>query len=95
MNAVQHHAAAAGFLHALHTSPEVFKEWSDAKKDDHAAIGKLVQKTLGLAQTPGKSDLEAMAKYIDAHLKTEASAFHAAHPAAPHHVGVAFLMQQS
>jgi hypothetical protein len=95
MNDIQQRATAAGFLHALHTSPEVYKEWSDAKQDDHAAVGKLVQKTVGLADAPGKSDLEAMAKYIDGHLKTEVGAFHAAHPAAPHHVGAVFLMQQS
>ncbi|HEX8807054.1 MAG TPA: hypothetical protein VF741_08890 [Candidatus Aquilonibacter sp.] len=95
MNDVQHRAAAAGFLHALHTSPEVYKEWSDTKKDDHAAVGKLVQKTVGLADAPSKSDLEAMAKHVDGHLKSEVNAFRAAHPTGPHHVGIIFLMQQS
>ncbi|MGA7571403.1 MAG: hypothetical protein WBG27_04175 [Candidatus Aquilonibacter sp.] len=95
MNDVQQRAAAAGFIHALHTSPELFNEWMGTKKDDDVAIGKLVQKTLGLAQAPDKQDLHAMATYIDAHLKDEVTKFHAAHPTAPHHVGIAFLMQQS
>jgi hypothetical protein len=95
MTDVQQRAAAAGFLHVLHTSPELFNEWMDTKKDDGAAIGKLVQKTLGLAQAPGTQDLHAMATYIDAHLKDDVSEFHAAHPNAPRHVGEIFLMQQS
>ncbi len=95
MNDVQQRATAAGFIHALHTSPDLFKEWMDTKKDDDAAIGKLVQKTLGLAQAPDKQDLHAMAAYIDAHLKDDVAEFHAAHPSAPRHVGMVFLTQQS
>lgn len=94
MNDVQQRATAAGFIHALHTSPELFKEWMGTKDDD-AAIGRLVQKTLGLAQAPDKQDLHAMAAYVDAHLKDDVAEFHAAHPSAPHHVGMLFLTQQS
>lgn len=95
MTEIQQRATAAGFLHALHTSPDLFKEWMGIKKDDYAAIGKLIQKSVGLAETPSTSDIHAMASYIDAHLKSEAGAFAAAHPEAPHHVGSIALMQQS
>jgi hypothetical protein len=94
MTEIQQRATAAGFLHALHTSPELFKEWMSEKKDDYAALGKLIQKTVGLAETPSAADIKAMASYIDAHLKTESDAFHKAHPEAPHHVGDIALMQQ-
>jgi hypothetical protein len=43
MTDVQRRATAAGFLHVLHTSPEVFNEWNPIKKDDYAALGKLIQ----------------------------------------------------
>ena len=95
MTDVQQHAAAAGFLHVLHTSPDVYNEWSPIKKDDYAALGKLIQKTVGLHETPSTEDIHAMASYVDAHLKDEAASFHAAHPDAPHHVGSFAMMQQS
>jgi len=95
MTEVQRHAAAAGFLHVLRTSPEVFHEWNAAKKDDYAALGKLIQKSVGLAETPSSADIQAMAKYVDANLKTEADAFAKAYPNAEHHVGGLALMQQS
>jgi hypothetical protein len=95
MTNVQHHATAAGFLHVLHTSPEVFKEWNAVKKDDYAALGKLIQKTVGLAETPSTADIHAMATYIDGSLKEEAGKFHQAHADVPHHVGSIAMMQQS
>lgn len=94
MTEVQRRATAAGFLHVLHTSPEVFNEWNPIKKDDYVALGKLIQKTVGLQETPSAEDIHGMASYIDAHLKDEAAKFHQAHAAAPHHVGTLAMMQQ-
>lgn len=95
MTDIQQRATAAGFLHVLHTSPEVFNEWNAIKKDDYAALGKLIQKTVGLHETPSTQDIHAMASYIDAHLKDEATKFHEAHADVPHHVGTVAMMQQS
>jgi hypothetical protein len=95
MTEVQQRATAAGFLHVLHTSPEVFNEWNPIKKDDYAALGKLIQKTVGLHETPSAQDIHAMASYIDAHLKDEAAKFHQAHADVAHHVGSVAMMQQS
>jgi hypothetical protein len=95
MTEVQRRATAAGFLHALHSSPEVFKEWHPIKKDDYSALGKLIQKTVGLSEAPSKDDIHAMATYIDGHMKDEADKFAASHADAAHHVGVIALMQQS
>lgn len=79
----------------LHTSHAVFNEWNAAKKDDYATLGKLIQKSVGLAETPSTADIHAMASYVDKSLKTEADAFAKAHPEAEHHVGEIALMQQS
>jgi hypothetical protein len=95
MTEIQRHATAAGFLHALHTSPATFKEWLALKKDDYASIGKLIQKTVGLSETPNTQDIHAMASHIDTDLKSETEAFTKAHPDAPRHVGEIALMQQS
>jgi len=95
MTEVQRHAAAAGFMHVLQKSPEVYAEWKAAKKDDYATIGKLVQKSVGLAETPSSADIQEMAKYVDAHLKEEADNFAKAHPDVQHHVGGFAMMQQS
>jgi hypothetical protein len=94
MTDVQRRATAAGFLHVLLSSPEVYNEWKPIKKDDYAALGKLIQKTVGLHETPSAEDIHAMASYVDVHLKTEAASFHQAHPDAPHHVGAFAMMQQ-
>lgn len=94
MTDVQRRATAAGFLHVLHASPEVYNEWSPIKKDDYAALGKLIQKSVGLRETPSPEDIHAMATYVDAHLKDEAATFHQAHVDAPHHVGTFAMMQQ-
>lgn len=95
MTDVQRQATAAGFLHVLHRSPEVFNEWDKVKKDDYTALGHLVRKTVGLSETPSKDDINAMAKHIDAHLKDETAKFHQAHAGVEHHVGTIAMMQQS
>jgi hypothetical protein len=95
MTEIQQRATAAGFLHALHTSPELFKEWSNVKKDDYAELGRLIQKTVGLSAAPTSADIHAMAAYIDGHLQKESSAFHEAHPEVSHNVGTIAMMQQS
>ena len=94
MTELQRRATAAGFLHALHTSTELYDEWSKTPKDDFAEIGKLIKKTMGSAETPTKADIEAMAAYVDAHLKDEVAEFHKKHPGGPHHVGIVALTQQ-
>lgn len=95
MNDTQRRATAAGFLHALQTSPDVYQEWSGIAKDDYAAIGALVQKTMGLSQAPSQADIVAMAQYIDAHLQDQVQKIKDEHDDAPHHVGFIGLMQQS
>lgn len=95
MTDTQRRAIAAGFLHALQTSPDVYQEWSGIAKDNYAAIGALVQKTLGLSQTPTTEDLHAMAQYVDAHLNDTVAAIKAEHDDAPHHVGFMTMMQQN
>lgn len=95
MNDVQQRATAAGFLHALQTSPALFAEWNAIPKDDYAAIGSLVQRSMGLAQAPSKDDLYAMATYVDAHLNDQLNALRASNPSTPSHVGGFVLMQQS
>jgi hypothetical protein len=95
MTDVQRQATAAGFLHVLQQSPEVFNEWDKVKKDDYAALGHLVRKTVGLSETPNKDDIQAMAKHIAARLKDETAKFHQAHAGVEHHVGTIAMMQQS
>lgn len=94
MTSVQHRAIAAGFLHALQTTPALFQQWNALAKDDDAAIGALVQETCGLAAQPSKSDIESMAGYIDAHLKDQVAQLSSVADA-PSHVGFIFLMQQT
>lgn len=95
MTDTQRRAVAAGFLHALQTSPDVYQEWSGIAKDNYAAIGALVQKTIGLSQAPSRDDIVAMAQYIDSHLQEHVTAIQAQHDDAPHHVGFMVLMQQN
>jgi len=95
MTDVQRRATAAGFLHALQTTPELYTEWNAISKTDYAAIGALIQKTMGLAQAPSVEDLHAMAQYIDAHLGAQVSAIQAANADAPSHVGFITGMQQN
>ncbi len=94
MTDTQRRATAAGFLHALQTSPDVYQEWSGIAKDDYAAIGALVQKTVGLSQAPSQADIIAMAQYVDSQLQENVGKIKAAHDDAPQHVGFIALMQQ-
>jgi hypothetical protein len=95
MTDVQQRAIAAGFLHALQTTPALFQEWNAIPKDDASAIGALIQKTMGLTQAPSSSDLHAMAAHIDASLGDQVNALRASNPDAPSHVGEVFLTQQN
>ena len=92
MTESQRHAVAAGFLHILHAHPEVYERWIAIPQGDVAATGKLIHKELGLAQEPSSEDLEAMARYIDGHLKTQVEQIQAAHVNAPRHVGFIYGM---
>ena len=94
MTEVQIRAVAAGFLHALHTTPDLYAEWTKTPKSDYEQVGKLIKKTVGLAEQPTKVDLEALARYIDTYLKSEADAFHQAHQDAPHQVGESVFAKQ-
>ncbi len=87
MTSVQQQAVAAGFLHALKTSPSLFDEWMKTAKDDTAAIGALVARTLGLAQVPTAEDLHAMAHHVNDALSEQVHAVQASNPTAPNHVG--------
>ena len=84
-------AIAAGFMHALR-DPEVFAKW-DAAKNDLNALAKLVQSTLGLAQTPSASDMDDMRAYAEAHLQDEHAVHQEKETRTPHMVGYAFTMQ--
>jgi hypothetical protein len=91
----QRKAVAAGFLHALSVDQDVAKEWMATKKDDHAAVGALIQKTMGLATAPSTDDINAMAQYVDSHLKDHTEKIAQAHPGAAHAVGFIAIMQQN
>ena len=95
MNETQRRAVAVGFLHALQTTPDVYNEWIAIPKDDDAAIGALIQKTMSLSAAPDADDIHAMAKYIDSHLQQHVDAIKADHDDAPHHVGFVFMTQQN
>ena len=94
MNDAQRKAAAAGFLQALSQSKETFATWMKTPKDDHEAIGGLVQRTLGLEEKPSKDDLHAMAEHVDSHLQGQVAEVQANDANAPKHVGFILLMQQ-
>lgn len=95
MTDTQQRAVAAGFMHVLQTHADVYAQWEKIPKDDYAAIGKLIQDTMGLAQTPSQADIHAMASYVDAHLKEDVATVQAANANAPRHVGFIAMMQQS
>ena len=95
MTDVQQRSIAAGFLHALQTTPALYQEWNAIPKDDAVAIGALIQKTMGLAQAPSVDDLNAMAAYVDKNLGDQVKALQASNPDMPSHVGSMFLMQQN
>jgi hypothetical protein len=94
MTDVQQKAVAAGFLHALQVTPALYQEWQGIAKDNYAAIGALIQKTMGLATAPSADDLHAMAAYIDAHLQAQVAQMQEADPNAPRHVGYLVLTTQ-
>ena len=95
MTESQHKGVVAGFLHVLKTSPDVFNDWMKTPKDDHQAVGALVQRTLGLAAAPSRSDMEAMAKHADEALKPQITELKEKHEGVPTHVGMFFASQQS
>lgn len=95
MTGAQQRATAAGFLHALQTTPELFEQWNALSKDDDAGVGALIQRTFGMSQPPARADIEAMAVYIDGHLAQQVKAVAASNAEAPGHVGFIFLTQQS
>lgn len=88
---IQHKAIAAGFIHALH-DPAVFAKW-EAAKDNPAALTKLIQETLGLAQAPSASDMDEMKAYAEQHLQDDHASLTEAQPNAPRTVGYMFTMQ--
>ena len=94
MNDTQRKAAAAGFMHALANSREALTEWANTAKDDPAAVGALIQKTVGLANPPSVDDLRAMSTHIKQNLQPQVQEVQAADPAG-HHVGNFILAQQS
>jgi hypothetical protein len=91
MATIQHAAVAAGFMHALH-DPETFAKWQAAYPDP-AAVKKLIQDTLGLAQPPSDEDMEEMRKYAEANLQEEHARQAAVQTKAPRAVGYAYTMQ--
>lgn len=95
MTESQRHGIAAGFLHLLQTHPDVYDRWIKIPKDDAAKIGALIREEMHLSQMPDKADLNAMAAYIDAHLKDQVEKIQAANSNAPRHVGFVAATQQS
>jgi hypothetical protein len=91
---LQRKAAAAGFLHALTQSQQTFSDWMKTPKDDHEAIGGLVQRTLGLSQKPTKDDLTAMAQHVSTNLQAQVQQVQAQDANVPKHVGLVLFMQQ-
>ncbi|NNM99811.1 MAG: hypothetical protein HKL91_08445 [Candidatus Eremiobacteraeota bacterium] len=93
MTTLQQQAVAAGFLHVLGASPNLYSELEKISKHDTAAVGAFIAKTLGLAQPPNASDLAAMAAYADDALHDQAEKIKESGLAAPTTVGMMFFMQ--
>lgn len=91
MATTQQGAVAAGFIHALR-DPAVLAKWNEAKENQEQLCG-LIRDTLGLAETPSKSDLDAMKEHAEATLQNEHAALKAVQPKAPHTVGYGFSVQ--
>lgn len=91
MATVQHAAIAAGFLHAL-SDPGTFAKWQ-AAQNDPAALTKLIQDTLGLAQPPSPEDMEEMRKYTQEHLQDEHERLTQEQVNAPRVCGFSFTTQ--
>jgi hypothetical protein len=85
---VQQAAIAAGFLHALRDAG-VLAEWQNAKGDS-SKLCALIQKTLGLAQTPSAADLAAMRDYAEKNLQSEHAELLEQQPNGPHIVGFSY-----
>ena len=93
MTPSQCRATAAGFLHLLKTTPDVYNEWLATPKDDSTAICALIGRTLGLAEAPTELDLETMAKYTDAALTSDIRELLESDDRTPRHVGIIYLVQ--
>ncbi|MHB8151538.1 MAG: hypothetical protein ACYDGW_03300 [Vulcanimicrobiaceae bacterium] len=91
MNDVQRKACAAGFIHALQQSPDLFRTWLKTPKNDAHAIGALVQQALGLAATPSHEDLTAMASHATGNLRPQLTALQTLDPAVPAENGIIML----
>ena len=95
MTTVQQQAVAAGFLHALGASPDLYNDLEKIPKHDADAIGAFIAKTLGLAQAPSVSDLTAMAAYANASLQEQAQKIAPLAASESTSVGMMFFMQPS
>ena len=93
MNDVARREVAADFLRALQTTPTLVDARMKIAKDDTAAIGALVARTLDLEQVPTAEDLHAMAHHVDGHLSGTVAEIQAANANAPKTVGFIALMQ--
>ena len=93
MTPSQCRATAAGFLHLLKTTPDVYNEWLATPKDDSTAICALIGRTMGLAETPTALDLETMAKYTGAALTGDLRELVESDERTPRNVGAIFLVQ--
>jgi hypothetical protein len=95
MTPSQCRGVAAGFLHQLQTTPELFDEWLATPKSDLPAICALIARSMGLAQVPTETDLDTMAKYIDASLSDFFRDPAARTERTPRHVGDIALTQHT
>lgn len=82
----QRHAIAAGFAHILAKHAEVYERYIKVRGNP-AAMGKLIQEEMALAQAPDEADLRAMETYTDEDLKEQTEAIRRANRNAPHQVG--------
>jgi hypothetical protein len=74
---------AAGFLHALQTSPETYAQWAAIEPNDTAKYASTIQNAMHLATAPTASDMEAMDGYLHDHLQDELKGFVAKHELPP------------
>jgi hypothetical protein len=76
-------SVAAGFLHALQTSPTIYDEWIAVEPGDSARYGAIVAKAMHLATTPTQAQMDAMDAYLDSSLPDQLKAFAATHTLPP------------